>query len=171
MPASAVGRRLRAPMFVLVLLALLSATLGLTAQSANAARAQHTPPVVVRLQHAASIAISKIGDPYRYGAEGPSAFDCSGLTMYAYSHAGLSLPRTAAEQYASVRHIAKDNLQRGDLLFFHDSSGHVFHVAMFLQWDRLHRPIFVHAPYPGTHVHREVPWTSAWYAGTRRPIP
>lgn len=168
MPASAVRRRLRAPLSVLVLVALLFGALGLSTSSASAT--VRLPPVSVRLEHAAAIALTRIGDPYVYGAEGPSAFDCSGLMLYAYSHAHLTLPRSAAAQYAAVRHIPKANLQRGDLIFFHDRYGHVFHVAMFLMWDRFHRAVFIHAPYPGTVVHRTVPWTSAWYAGTRRPL-
>ena len=104
-----------------------------------------------------------------YGAAGPHAFDCSGLSMFSYSHARMRLPRTAAEQYAAVRHIHKKNMKRGDLVFFHDGSGHVYHVAIFLFWRKDHRAAIVHAPYPGQVVHRQPVWTSAWYAGTKRP--
>lgn len=125
--------------------------------------------IAQRANHAANVAIAHIGDPYRYGAAGPSAFDCSGLTMYSYGHSSLSLPRTAASQYGAVRHILKVNLMRGDLVFFHDSSGHVYHVGIFLYWNADNRAVIIHAPYTGQNVHRAPVWTTSWYAGTRRP--
>jgi cell wall-associated NlpC family hydrolase len=122
-----------------------------------------------RINQAANVAIAHIGDPYRYGAAGPSQFDCSGLTMWSYDHSSLRLPRTAASQYAAVRHIVKDHMVRGDLVFFHDRYGHVYHVGIFLYWNAEHRAVIVHAPYPGQRVHRAPVWTTSWYAGTRRP--
>jgi cell wall-associated NlpC family hydrolase len=181
MPASAAWRRLRA--IVPLTLVALAATSVAAAPGANAAgqlsagagsqAAQHAtrlPPVSFRANHAANVAIAHIGDPYRYGAAGPSSFDCSGLTMFSYAHARLHLPRTAAGQYAGVRHILKQNLMRGDLVFFHDSGGHVYHAAIFLYWNTHHVAVIVHAPHTGTTVRRSPVWTSSWYAGTRRPM-
>ena len=176
MTAPAAGRRLCA----LILVAVLSTfgSLVLTAPAASAADAgggRHDtgqgkiPPMAVRINHAANVAISHIGDPYRYGAAGPYAFDCSGLAMWSYGHSWMSLPRTSAGQYAAVRHILKANMIRGDLVFFHDSAGHVYHVGMFLYWNADHRAVIIHAPHSGTVVHRAPVWTTAWYAGTRRP--
>lgn len=62
---------------------------------------------------ALSVAASKKGAPYRYGSTGPSRFDCSGLTLYAYKKAGKSLPRTAQQQYNKTRHISASSRQRG----------------------------------------------------------
>jgi cell wall-associated NlpC family hydrolase len=126
------------------------------------------PLIARRANEAANIAIAHIGDPYRYGSAGPYSFDCSGLTMWSYDHAHLHLPRTAAGQYAAVRHEIKAHMRRGDLVFFHDSRGHVYHVGMFLYWNAQHRAVIIHAPHSGTRVHRQAVWTSAWYAGTRR---
>lgn len=185
MPASAAWRRLRA--IVPLTLAAVAATSVIASPNASASAnattehpshastltGQHAtkplPPVRVRLYHAANVAISHIGDPYRYGAAGPHAFDCSGLTMFSYGSARLHLPRTSSEQYAVVRHILKQNVVRGDLVFFHDSGGHVYHVGLFLYWNLKHQAVIVHAPHTGTRVQRSVVWTSAWYAGTRRP--
>src|SRR5262245_35610762 len=89
-------------------------------------------PVQQKANRAANIALAQIGDPYRWGATGPGQFDCSGLAMWSYDHAHLSLPRTAAEQYAAVRHESRADMMRGDLVFFHDSRGHVYHVGIFL---------------------------------------
>lgn len=149
---------------------------GPAAASSETAAPQHTESnqqalglTVAKINEAANVAIEQIGDPYRWGATGPGSFDCSGLSMWSYDHADLHLPRTAAEQYASVRHESKAYMVRGDLVFFHDSSGHVYHVGIFLHWNAEHRALIVHAPHTGQRVHRELVWTTAWYAGTRRP--
>ncbi|CAM5517837.1 C40 family peptidase OS=Streptomyces tendae OX=1932 GN=GUR47_29765 PE=3 SV=1 [Streptomyces tendae] len=55
---------------------------------------------------ALTIAASKKGSPYRWGATGPHRFDCSGLTLYSFKKAGKKLPRTAAQQYNKTRHIS-----------------------------------------------------------------
>ncbi|GAB7005424.1 hypothetical protein JCM18899A_28970 [Nocardioides sp. AN3] len=106
------------------------------------------------------------GDPYVYGATGPNAFDCSGLTSYAYHRAGLSLPRTSSAQAGAVRHIPRSQLHLGDLVFF-TSGGHVYHVGLFA--GRRHGTDYVlHAPRPGESVRTEAIWTNSWFAGTKR---
>lgn len=171
MPASRAWRRLRAivPLSTVALVAALMVGAPAATASQNGGHAQALPPIAARINQAANVAISHIGDPYRYGAAGPSAFDCSGLSMFSYDHSNLYLPRTAASQYAAVRHISPSQMIRGDLVFFHDSNGHVYHVGMFLYWNSEHRAVIIHAPYPGQRVHRAPVWTSSWYAGTRRP--
>jgi cell wall-associated NlpC family hydrolase len=69
---------------------------------------------------AAYIALSQIGDPYRYGSAGPNAFDCSGLTSYSYKAAGRAIPRTSSAQRRATRAVGRPI--PGDLLFY---SGHV----------------------------------------------
>jgi cell wall-associated NlpC family hydrolase len=63
------------------------------------------------------VAASLAGRPYRYGAAGPSGFDCSGLVQYAYGRVGVSLPRTTAGQYAATRHVPASQMRPGDLVF------------------------------------------------------
>src|SRR3954447_1200675 len=72
---------------------------------------------------AVQIAAYQKGDPYRYGAAGPNAFDCSGLTMYVYHQVGKSLPHNARYQYSRTWHIIKSNKRPGDLIFY-TSNGH-----------------------------------------------
>lgn len=119
-----------------------------------------------KIHHGLEVAISKKGDPYVYGAAGPSRFDCSGLTMFSFGKAGLYLPRSAAAQYSYVRHIPKSKLHRGDLIFFH-SGGYVYHVAIFLGRHD-HKVWLLHAPHTGTVVQRDPIWTTSWWAGTLR---
>ena len=112
------------------------------------------------------VAARQKGDPYRYGASGPRAFDCSGLTSYAYRHAGLRLPRTSSAQAGQVRHIRRSSLRRGDLVFF-THGRRVYHVGLFAGF-RHGRPYVLHAPYSGTRVRTERIWTNSWFGGTRR---
>ncbi|MGI8614471.1 MAG: C40 family peptidase [Nocardioidaceae bacterium] len=113
------------------------------------------------------MARNQIGDPYVYGAAGPNAFDCSGLTQYAYGKAGLYLPRTSDAQANYVRRIKKQNLHRGDLIFFYNSGG-VYHLGIFMKWKHGRR-IILHSSYSGRPVQRDPLWTSSWFAGTLRP--
>jgi cell wall-associated NlpC family hydrolase len=120
-----------------------------------------------KIRHATKIAINQIGDPYVYGANGPGAFDCSGLTQFSARRAGLYLPRSSDAQYRYTRHIKRSNLRRGDYIFFH-SGGNVYHAAIFL--DRVNgRVKILHASRSGTPVKRDFTWTRSWYAGTLRP--
>ena len=70
-------------------------------------------------------AMSKIGSPYRYGASGPNAFDCSGLVSWAFKKAGKSLPRTSRAQSRVGTPVSRNELQPGDLVFFYKPVSHV----------------------------------------------
>lgn len=83
---------------------------------------------------ALSTANAQIGDPYVWGAEGPDAFDCSGLVYYSYRVHGKTLPRTAQQQYNSVTHVAPSNRQVGDLVFIGTSSYSIYHVGIYAGW-------------------------------------
>jgi len=110
---------------------------------------------------ALGIAASKQGAPYQWGASGPNRFDCSGLTLYSFKHAGKTLPRTAAAQYNGSRHLSASARRVGDLVFFHSgsSSSSVYHVGIYAGNGRIW-----HAPKPGATVRLERIWTSSvWY--------
>lgn len=78
---------------------------------------------------AISYAMAQVGKAYVYGAAGPSAYDCSGLTMRAWGSAGVSLPHSSAAQYGSGRHVAASDLQPGDLVFYYHP---ISHVGMYI---------------------------------------
>ena len=63
------------------------------------------------------------------GASPETGFDCSGFTMWSWAHAGVSLPHSSAAQYAALPHVAREDLQPGDLLFFYSP---ISHVAMYI---------------------------------------
>jgi cell wall-associated NlpC family hydrolase len=96
-----------------------------------------------------------IGAPYVYGATGPRSFDCSGLTQYVLARLGISLPRTAAEQYGAVRHVANGDKRIGDLIFFRLGGGGIDHVGIYAGNNQM-----VVAPKTGDHVRYEAIWTS-----------
>ncbi|MGR6963573.1 NlpC/P60 family protein [Geodermatophilus sp. URMC 61] len=80
-------------------------------------------------QIAVDTALAQVGDPYVWGAGGPNAFDCSGLTQYAYAAAGISLPHSSRMQAAMGSAVSRSELQPGDLIFYHSP---VSHVAMYI---------------------------------------
>ena len=91
----------------------------------GAARAR-CPAAVVGRGIAVGAASGQLGVPYRFAAESPGvAFDCSGLTKYAWGEAGVYLPHQSASQYASTPHVPKDQVQPGDLIFYYSPIGHV----------------------------------------------
>jgi cell wall-associated NlpC family hydrolase len=93
---------------------------------------------------AVSYALGQVGDAYVYGAAGPDAYDCSGLTMAAWAQAGVSLPHSSSAQYSSGPHVAASDLQPGDLVFYYSP---ISHVGMYIG-----NGMIVHAANPGTGV-------------------
>ncbi|MFD3834173.1 NlpC/P60 family protein [Streptomyces sp. NPDC058621] len=126
-----------------------------------------------------------IGTPYSWGGgntDGPSTgiccspngssgggtvgFDCSGLVLYAYAQAGISLPRTAAAQYAASEPVGSEDMRPGDLVFFGSGPQNIHHVGIYVGGGQM-----IEAPRPGTAV-RYSPISSMpdlYAAG--RPIP
>lgn len=99
---------------------------------------------------AAGAALTRVGCAYVSGGSGPNAFDCSGLTYWAYRQAGVSIPRTAAAQYSATARISRSSLQPGDLVFFSGTvagKGGITHVGIYIGGGR-----FVHAGTPATGV-------------------
>jgi cell wall-associated NlpC family hydrolase len=113
-------------------------------------------------QQALAFARRQLGKPYKFGAEGPRAYDCSGLVMAAWRSVGVSLPRTSQQQFRSGgRRIAKSELRAGDLVFFYGPSPS--HVAMYVGGGRV-----IHAPRPGKVV-QYIKMSYMPYAGAVRP--
>ena len=82
-----------------------------------------------RPARAVAFALGQRGKPYRWGAQGPHAFDCSGLTWAAWRSAGVAIPRTAAGQLAGLPRV-RGRLRSGDLLIYPSSGPSRRHVAM-----------------------------------------
>jgi cell wall-associated NlpC family hydrolase len=112
------------------------------------------------------IAKNQLGDPYRYGAAGPGAFDCSGLVYYSMRKAGIAVPRSSGAQASYARRISKANLRPGDLMFFTNGGG-VYHAAIFVGRKDGHI-VMLHSPHSGDHVRYARPWTDGWFAATLR---
>ena len=95
-------------------------------------------------QKIADAAMSKQGAPYSWGAAGPDAFDCSGLTSWAYSQVGKSIPRTSSDQAYSGTPVSLNALKPGDIVSYY---GGASHVAIYIGDNKV-----VHAVNSGTPV-------------------
>lgn len=113
-----------------------------------------------RAQAAVDAALSQVGKPYQWGAAGPDSYDCSGLTMWSWAHAGVSLPHNSSAQYAGTPRVSQSDWQPGDLLFF---GSPIHHVGMYIGGGSM-----VEAPYSGTQV-RVVSAYRSDYVGAGRP--
>lgn len=95
-------------------------------QAAAPVAAEAAPAVELSSgQAVVDAARTKIGSPYVYGAAGPYAFDCSGLTSWAYAQVGKSIPRTSYDQAAMGTPVSRDQLQAGDIIAFYSGASHV----------------------------------------------
>ncbi|MDX6336164.1 MAG: peptidoglycan DL-endopeptidase CwlO, partial [Streptosporangiaceae bacterium] len=116
--------------------------------------ARYTGSTATQAGKAVAYAYSKLGDPYSYGAAGPGAFDCSGLTSAAWAYAGITIPRTSYSQAgAGYPSVPKANLQPGDLVFFNGDS----HVGLYVGGGDM-----IDAPTTGSFVEK-VSLSGSWY--------
>jgi cell wall-associated NlpC family hydrolase len=116
-------------------------------------------PVSGRAGEAVRYAYNQIGDRYEWGAAGPDAFDCSGLTMMAWRQAGVSLPHSSKAQYSEGSHVSRSQLQPGDLVFFYSP---ISHVGIYIGGGKM-----IHAPNPNERVSID-PISSMPYTGATR---
>ena len=122
-----------------------------TAPSTPVATAPTSTPVATTKHYAGSaaqiavqVAMNQLGKPYVWGAAGPNSFDCSGLTMFAYAQAGISLSHYTGAQFNEGQHVPQSDLRPGDLVFFGTSLGH---MGMYIGNGN-----FIHAPHSGDVV-------------------
>ncbi|MBN6050833.1 C40 family peptidase, partial [Nonomuraea sp. RK-328] len=114
---------------------------------------------------AANWALTQLGKPYVWAADGPSSYDCSGLTMRAWEQVGVRLDHWTGTQWTSGPHIPLDQLRRGDLLFFgyeSEDPGTIHHVGIYVGDDMM-----VHAPQTGDVVRVASMWRSDLVGATR----
>jgi cell wall-associated NlpC family hydrolase len=119
------------------------------------------PPSSAKAAVAVAWAKKALGRRYVWAASGPVTFDCSGLTMWAYSHAGVSLPHSSRAQISYGRRVSKANLQPGDLVFFYSP---IHHVGMYVGGG-----YFIHAPGTGRAVQYQALASYRGFAGACRP--
>ncbi|MCW2812193.1 MAG: peptidase family protein [Friedmanniella sp.] len=124
--------------------------------------AADTPPSSNKGAQALAWAKTQLGKPYRFGATGPDAYDCSGLTGAAWRSAGVSISRTSQAQSHDGRAVAQSDLQPGDLVFFYDSAN-PSHVGLYAG-----NGMILHAPRTGRSV-EYIKMSYMPFAGARRP--
>ncbi|MEU2332808.1 NlpC/P60 family protein [Streptomyces sp. NPDC013172] len=112
--------------------------------TASGALSATTPPPSLLGDRAVRYAVRQLGKPYQWGAAGPTAYDCSGLTSQAWGHAGTRIPRTSQEQWAHLPHVPLNRLRPGDLVVYFPEASH---VALYLGDGKV-----VQAPRPGARI-------------------
>lgn len=117
-------------------------------------------PITANGGVAAKTACRQIGKPYEWAANGPDTFDCSGLTQYAWSSAGVSLTHYTGAQWNEGAPVSRENLRTGDLVFFYSD---LHHMGIYVG-----NGLIVHAPHTGDVV-RMAALANMPYAGARRP--
>lgn len=107
---------------------------------------------------ALDLAMTQLGKPYVWGAVGPDTFDCSGLVLWSYNNLGyFDMPRTTRGQWTSGTLIRRDQVQKGDLIYFLNNQlkSPVDHVGIYIGDGKM-----LHAPRPGKFVEiTDVPWS------------
>ena len=124
----------------------------------------HYPNIAIPTENtvgaqALQAAISREGDPYVWGAAGPSAFDCSGLVVWAYAQVGIALPHYTGWLWNSGVHVARSDLEPGDLVFFFPD---ISHVGIYIG-----DGMMIDAPNFGVPVHVEPIYWSAYVGAVR----
>jgi len=117
-------------------------------------------PVSGRAGVAVETALAQVGDPYVYGAAGPDSFDCSGLTMFSWAAAGVSLSHSSSIQSGQGVPVSMSDIAPGDLVFYYSP---ISHVGMYIG-----NGLIVHAANPGAGV-RVAALYSMPYVGAVRP--
>jgi cell wall-associated NlpC family hydrolase len=97
-----------------------------------------------RVKKVLDYACAQLGDAYVWGADGPSSFDCSGLTLRAWQQAGVSLPHSSRMQATYGTRISSSQMRPGDLLFYYSP---ISHVAIYIG-----NGMMIHAPHSGDVV-------------------
>jgi cell wall-associated NlpC family hydrolase len=113
-------------------------------RSSRSFHRSYSGPASGRARIAVAEAYRQLGKPYRWGAAGPDSFDCSGLTMWAWGKAGVSLPHSSRAQYGQGRHVSRGELMPGDLVFF---GSPIHHVGIYVGGGQ-----YIDAPHTGTVV-------------------
>jgi cell wall-associated NlpC family hydrolase len=122
---------------------MLAATVLIAACGPSPAPAPPPPPTSAQAGIAVNYALAQVGKPYCYAGTGP-CYDCSGLTMMSWLAAGVTLPHPASSQYASIPHVAMNQLQPGDLVFYADLSHVAIYAGSGMVVEATHTGDFVH---------------------------
>lgn len=150
-------------MVLVVVLGYAWLAVGFSPSHGDPVRGSAAPDSLLQVAHAL------LGTPYLPGGKKPGGFDCSGYTRYTYQQLGIRLNASAAAQFEQGRAVPSDSLQPGDLVFFKNSRGYIFHVGIYEGIDDEEK-IFVHAS-SSRGVRRDrlnAPYFRQRWAGARR---
>lgn len=132
-----------------------------------------SPESAAMINDLLSEARTHMGKPYRGGAKGPSAFDCSGFSSYVYRQFGYSISPSSRQQYTEGTHVDRKDLRKGDLVFFtsRSSGKNVGHVGIVVSADNEKGTFkFIHASIKGVKISDFEGYYVPRYIGARRII-
>jgi cell wall-associated NlpC family hydrolase len=116
-------------------------------------------------REAVAFATQQIGKPYEWGADGPSTYDCSGLTMMSWNAAGIGIDHWSVAQYGEGEHVARADLRPGDLVFFAyntSDASTIHHVGIYVGNGQM-----IDAPHTGAFVRYDYAFRSDYLGATR----
>lgn len=117
--------------------------------------------------------MTKLGCAYQAGGTGPRGFDCSGFMYYTFGQFNIKLGRSSRDQFLMGEKVEKNDIRRGDLVFWYRGKGYIGHVGMVVEVDSAHNFKFIHSATYGKGVRFDYStskWYSSTYAGARRII-
>lgn len=117
--------------------------------------------------------MTKLGCAYQAGGTGPRSFDCSGFMYYTFGQFNIKLGRSSRDQFLMGERVEKNDIRRGDLVFWYRGKGYIGHVGMVVEVDSAHNFKFIHSATYGKGVRFDYStskWYSSTYAGARRII-
>lgn len=120
-----------------------------------------------------AFAKTKLGSPYRARGIGPRSFDCSGFMYYVFGQFGVKLGRSSRDQIRMGKAVEKNDIRKGDLVFWYRGKGYVGHSGMVVDVDSAHNFTFIHASTYGKGVRLDRStgrWYASTYAGARRIV-
>lgn len=142
-------------------LRLFAAVLGAATVTAGLTALMPVPASAATVGETAVVyASQEAGHRYVYGGAGPDVFDCSGLVAFVYRRLGVSLPHNTTLQYNAMPHVARSSAQPGDVVFMHDSAGHIYHDGIYAGAGYMWA-----APHTGTVVQKQKIYTTSYYVG------
>jgi cell wall-associated NlpC family hydrolase len=131
-----------------------ASTVGATTTAATSTPSTYTGPTSTQAEKAIAFAYAQIGKPYVWGATGPDSFDCSGLVQAAWAAAGVAIPRTTYDDWASLPHVPMSEIQPGDLILYEGEG----HVSIYVGGGYA-----IDAPTTGSFVEK-ISQSTGWYA-------
>ncbi len=164
----------KSALYIIVLIFILVAAGDLSAQNKKSKKKKQTTESSCPLiDSIIDFSMTKLGCAYKSAGTGPRGFDCSGLMYYTFGQFNIKLGRSSRDQFLMGEKVERNDIQRGDLVFWYRGKGYIGHVGLVVAVDSAHNFQFIHASTYGKGVRLDYStsnWYTSTYAGARRII-